>query len=161
MAFTWQGVTYTPTTPTLKPQYLVGQLDPGQTMRRLLLWVEGILEYTSPDSLAGTPMMYGLVYGPSDVTPPLTGPYTDYSDPTSGVWIWTWPARFKYAYAVPGSSPVQYVDYADLNTLSFDIQVQRKNVTASPQHLWFLGEVYPGVTGPSLTTSVYTRILTD
>jgi hypothetical protein len=159
MAFTWGGTIFDGQAPSLTPAYLVGDIAPGYTLRRTLLWVQSILEYTSPDSLAGTAMMYGLVVGPSNTAPPET-PYTNWADPNSGHWLWTWAARYKEAYALPGSSPQQYIGYSDLDTLNFDIQVQRKNTNATAhEYLWFVGEVHPGVSGPQVTTSTYMRNL--
>lgn len=160
VAQNWDGTIFDAQPASLNPAYNVGTIPVGYTLTRTLLWVESIVEFTSPEPLAGTAMMYGLVVGPSAIVPPIT-PFTNWADPTTGTWLWTWPARYKEAFAVPGSAPVQYIAHSDLDEREFDIKVQRKNSTAAPEYLWFVGEVHPGVTGPSVFTSTYVRTLYD
>jgi hypothetical protein len=156
--YEWTGSQYPAETPGLSGQYNMAQIDTGMTLTRTLLWVEGTVEFTSPDPFSGTDVNCGLVVGPSNVAPPLN-PITNWGEPNSGTWLWLWRMRFHQAYGVPGATPEQYIGYADLNDMQFEIQQMRKNSSGANQYLWFVWNTQAGISGPSLFMAASVRCL--
>lgn len=152
----WGGELYAAESASLAPQYNLLELMPGQTLRRTLLWVDVNVEYTSVDSLSGTPYSMGLILDPS-ASSPSANPQSAWSDPVSGQWLWTWNMPVRHAYVVPGASPAQYISKSPDTMGHWDIPVERRNDTAHPLYLWFLGQVFEGVTGPNVFTMVTAR----